>query len=102
MSKLFYHRHKFITDKNVSINFFRDISIFGKIAFRLWNPVEEREVPNAILTIDGHQMDYKEGFYSLEIPLESQKTNYGIISSIPLDNATIYLPCSPNDVVLTN
>ena len=26
-------------------------------------------VPNAILTIDGHQMD----FYSLEIPLESQK-----------------------------
>lgn len=39
--------------------------------------------------------------YSLDVPLEDQKTKYGIVSTIPLLSDTIYLPCGPDDVILT-
>ena len=86
--------------KNISLNIYRDTSIFGKILFRLWNAEEEREVTNASLEIDGHQMNKEKGVYFLDIPLEKQKTHYGISSTIPLLDDTIYLPCGIDDVVL--
>lgn len=86
--------------QNVSLGVVRDTTIYGKIAFRLWNAEEECEVTNAILEIDGHKMQCEKGVYSLNVPLENQKTNYGINSTIPLLDDTIYLPCGPDDVVL--
>ena len=87
--------------QNVSLNIYRDASIYGKITFHLWNADEDRLETNAILVIDGHQMKNEKGVYSLDIPLENQKQNYGIISTIPLLDDTINLPCGPNDVILT-
>lgn len=91
-----------LTDKN-SLNIYRDPEVYGKIAFNLWNPEEERPETNAILELDGFQIEYNinEGKYCLNVPLEFQKTEYSIISTVPLANDTIYLPCGPDDVILT-
>ena len=87
--------------QNVCLNIFRDTSYYGKIAIRLWNSWEERYVTNATLEIDGNRMQYNQGVYSIDIPLEKQKTYYCVISTIPLENDTIYMPCGLADVLLT-
>lgn len=83
------------------LNIYRNDSLYGKIHFRLWNADKECPVTDAIVEIDGRIMKYETGFYNLNIPLELQKTSYGINSSVPLLNDTIYMPCGPDDVILT-
>ena len=77
-----------VLTKDVVLNVHRDSSVYGNVHFRLWNPDTEKPEVN-------------EGRVTLFVPLEIQQTKYVIKSSIPLANDTIYLPCGPNDVVLT-
>lgn len=83
------------------LNIYRNNSVYGNIHFRLWNADTECPVTDAIVEIDGRIMKNGKGFYSLYIPLEYQKAKYRMVSTIPLENDTIYLPCGSDDVVLT-
>ena len=90
-----------VLTKNIVLNIRRDPSVFGNVHFRLWNPEKEEPVSNAKIEIAGRLITSdKDGRVTLFVPLESQKQNYIIRSSIPLVNDTLY-PCGPNDVVLT-
>lgn len=88
--------------ENVELYIYRTPSVYGDIHFRLWNSVKEEPVPNEEIEIAGQiVVSDDSGRVSLFIPLEAQQTKYVIKSSIPLVNDTIYLPCGPDDVILT-
>lgn len=90
-----------LTEK-VELCIYRTPSVFGDIHFRLWNSVKEEPVPNEEIEFAGQiVVSDDSGRVSLFIPLEAQQTKYVIKSSIPLVNDTIYLPCGPDDVILT-
>ena len=88
--------------KDVVLNISRNPSVFGDVHFRLWNPETEKPLVNEVIEIAGQTATSDEdGRVSLFVPLEVQQTKYAITSSVPLANDTIYLPCGPNDVILT-
>lgn len=91
-----------VLTKDVVLNVHRDSSVYGNVHFRLWNPDTEKPEANAEIEIAGMiTTSDNDGRVTLFVPLEVQQTKYVIKSSIPLANDTIYLPCGPNDVVLT-
>jgi hypothetical protein len=91
-----------VLTKDVVLNIQRNPSPYGDVHFRLWNPNKEEAVANAELEIAGQMVvSSSDGHVSLLIPLEEQQTKYNIKSSVPLGNDTIYLPCGPDDVILT-
>ena len=91
-----------VLTKDVVLYVHRDSSVYGNVHFRLWNPDTEKPEANAEIEITGMiTTSDNEGRVTLFVPLEVQQTKYVIKSSIPLANDTIYLPCGPNDVVLT-
>ena len=91
-----------VLTKDVVLNVHRDSSVYGNVHFRLWNPDTEKSEANAEIEIAGMiTTSDNEGRVTLFIPLKVQQTKYIIKSSIPLANDTIYLPCGPDDVVLT-
>lgn len=92
----------FTLTKDVVLNIRRDPSVYGDVHFRLWNPETETTVPNVEVEIAGQTaISDGEGRISLVIPLEAQREAYPISASVPLANDTIYMPCGPDDVILT-
>jgi len=92
----------FTLAKDVVLNIRRDPSVYGDVHFRLWNPETETIVPNVEVEIAGQTaISDEEGRISLVIPLEAQREAYPISASVPLANNTIYMPCGPDDVILT-
>ena len=92
----------FTLTKDVVLNIRRDPSVYGDVHFRLWNPETETIVPNVEVDIAGQTaISDEEGRISLVIPLEAQREAYPISASVPLANNTIYMPCGPDDVILT-
>lgn len=92
----------FTLTKDVVLNIRRDPSVYGDVHFRLWNPETETTVPNVEVEIAGQTaISDEEGRISLVIPLEAQREAYPISASVPLANNTIYMPCGPDDVILT-
>lgn len=92
----------FTLTKDVVLNIRRDPSVYGDVHFRLWNPETETIVPNVEVEIAGQTaISDEEGRISLVIPLEAQREAYPISASVPLANNTIYMPCGPDDVILT-
>lgn len=88
--------------ETLTINIYRDPTFYGNVHFRLWNPDREEAVANAELEIAGQKVvSESDGHVSLFIPLGEQQTKNNIKSSVPLANDTIYLPCGPDDVILT-
>jgi len=88
--------------KDVVLNISRNPSVFGNVHFRLWNPETEKPLVNEVIEIAGQTATSDEdGRVSLFVPLEVQQAKYAIKSSVPLANDTVYLPCGPNDVILT-
>ncbi len=88
--------------KEVVLNISRNSSVFGDVHFRLWNPETEKPLVNEVIEIAGQTATSDEdGRVSLFVPLEVQQAKYAIKSSVPLANDTVYLPCGPNDVILT-
>ena len=91
-----------VLTKDVVLYVHRDSSVYGNVHFRLWNPDTEKPEANAEIEIAGMiTTSDNDGRVTLFVPLEVQQTKYVIKSSIPLANDTIYLPCGPDDVVLT-
>lgn len=92
----------FTLTRDVVLSIRRDPSVYGVVHFRLWNPETETTVPNVEVEIAGQTaISDEEGRISLVIPLEAQREAYPILASVPLANDTIYMPCGPNDVILT-
>lgn len=92
----------FKLSKDVVLNILRDSSVYGDIHFRLWNPNTETPVADAEVEIAEQKvMSNESGIVSLFVPLEKQRKAYYVKASVPLANNTIYLPCGPDDVVLT-
>ena len=87
--------------KNIIIDVRRNPDVYGNIRFKLWNPDTEQTLVNTRMNIDGHYADSDmNGYVSLTIPLEEQKTAYPVSSSsITLVDDIISLPCGPNDVI---
>ena len=91
-----------ILTRDLLLNITRDPSVFGNVHFRLWDPKKEKPVANVKIGIAGQIVTSdKDGQVTLFIPLEVQQTKYVISSSIPLANDSLYMPCGPDDVVLT-
>lgn len=91
-----------VLSRNNSIGIRRDESVYGNIHFRLWNMEKETGVSgcNVVIEKDTAQSD-KDGYVKLKVPLTKQRKAYKIMSSIPLESDTIYMPCGKDDVLLT-
>ncbi len=88
--------------EDVVLNISRNPSVFGDVHFRLWNPETEKPLANEVIEVAGQTATSDEdGRVSLFVPLEVQQAKYAIKSSVPLANDTVYLPCGPDDVILT-
>lgn len=89
--------------KDVVLHIHRDPTVYGNLHFKLWNPEEEKPVVNAEVEIAGRKVTSdNEGHVLLSVPLKEQQTRYSIKSTVPLANDTVYLPCGPDDVIITN
>lgn len=87
--------------KENTLNIFRDPTVYGNIQFRLKVQGRDKYIPNTKLIIDGYELiTDKDGYASLSIPLERQKTAYKIITTIPLERDTIYMPCGEGACIL--
>jgi hypothetical protein len=88
--------------KQIVIPVCRDEKAYGDVHFRIWNPEREEPVVDAEVEIAGQKSTSdKEGRVSLFVPLESQNKTYYVKTSVPLVNDSVYLPCGPDDVILT-
>lgn len=91
-----------VLTKEVVLNIYRNPSIYGDIKFRLWNADKESPIANTEMEIaELSAISDEKGRVSLHIPLNKQRKSYHISSLIPLANDTIYMPCGPDDVILT-
>lgn len=86
--------------RDMTIDIYRDQSVYGNVHFGLWNPVTESFIPNVKLEIDGHVATTdKNGQVTLFIPLENQRKTYQVKAGFPLYNDVITMPCGDNDVI---
>lgn len=88
--------------KYVKLPVRRDPSIYGNIAFKLWNPGSEEAGDSIKIWIEGQDVVTDNfGYLNTFIPLERQKTAYHIeSSSIYLIDSYINMPCGIDDVIL--
>lgn len=87
--------------KEQSILIQRDRAVYGDIKFSLWNPNDESYLNNVEIMIEGISVfSDNNGFVSIHIPLGHQKTAYRIISSVPLESDSLFMPCGECDVIL--
>lgn len=85
----------------IVINIRREPTVFGKVRFRLWNQKTERTSTSTEIIVNGYSVISDEnGYVALDIPLEEQRPEYTLESSIKLKETILHMPCGPNDIVL--
>lgn len=90
-----------VLTKETTLAMNRDIHPFGDVTVRLWNPTTEQFVPDVTLSIEGMEATSdEEGKITMFIPLERQKVNYEVKSSIPLEENTLTLPTTQSTVLI--
>ncbi len=91
-----------LLSKSITIDVRRDPSVYGNLYYKLWNPNTEQVAPYTEVIIDGHHVTSDgDGYVTLTIPLEEQKTIYPITSaSLVLRDSVVYAYFSPNNVIL--
>lgn len=86
--------------RDVSLNIYRDPTVYGNVRFGLWDPASETFIPRSTVEVDGHQATSDaNGQVVLFIPLEQQRKSYKVKAAFPLYNDMITMPCGENDVV---
>ena len=91
-----------LLSEDMLLNVYRDVDVYGKVRFHVWNPDKEMTVADVKVRVDGHEaVSDKDGSVTLFIPLETQRPAYKVEADRPLLNDTIYMPCGENDAVLT-
>lgn len=87
--------------KNIVINIQRDPRPYGEVTFKLWDARNECGVSNVRIKImEIEKVSDSEGFVNLYIPLEKQRIEYKVGSSIPLMDNTIYMPTTKSSGLL--
>lgn len=90
-----------VLTRDVVLNIRRDPAVYSTVHFRLWNTATEQAVARTELEVAGQKVALDDnGRVSLFVPLEQQRNVYQVVSSVPLVNDSIYMPCGPNDVIL--
>lgn len=86
--------------RDMNVNIYRDVQVYGNVSFGLWDRETESFIPNSPIQVGGvkTRTDSK-GKVSVFIPLEQQRTTYQVNALFPLYNSTITMPCGENDVV---
>ena len=83
---------------SLTLNLFRDPTVYGNVHFLLWNPEDEVAVTNERVNIAGYEaVSDEDGYVNLFIPLEKQQHYYLVKASRPLENDTLTMPCGEND-----
>lgn len=83
--------------KEMVVDMCRDSLYYGSIRFRLWSYEQGQNFEGRSMEIAGRKVYVdNQGEIQLYIPLKEQRKNYLIISEIPLECDTIYVPCGKN------
>lgn len=86
-----------LLSENMMIDIYRNTDIYGNVRFKIWDHKTESVVKDADIFIEGMKVTADSNhMYSLSIPVENQKVKYKVVSSLPLENDTIYMPCGKN------
>lgn len=86
-----------LLSENMMIGIYRNKDIYGNVRFKIWDHKTESVVKDAAIFIEGMKVTVDSNhMYSLSIPVENQKVKYKVVSSLPLENDTIYMPCGKN------
>ena len=86
-----------LLSRNIRLDIFRNPDVYGNVRFKIWNPKTESVVSDADIVIAGMKVIAdSNNVFSLSVPIEYQKEKYHIVSSLPLENDTIYMPCGKN------
>ena len=86
-----------LLSRNIRLDIFRNPNVYGNVRFKIWNPKTESVVSDADIVIAGMKVIAdSNNVFSLSVPIEYQKEKYNIISSLPLENDTVYMPCGKN------
>lgn len=85
---------------DVTLNVYRDPSVYGHVHFGIWDPETENFIPNATVEVAGQKaVSNEDGQVVFSVPLESQRKTYQVKAQFPLYNDIITMPCGENDVV---
>lgn len=80
--------------QELSLNIYRDPSVYGDVQFDLWDPHTETPIPNFAMSVEGIETHSDtNGHVSIFIPLESQRTSYHIVTGFPLKIDSVKMPC---------
>lgn len=83
------------------VNMYRDADVYGNIRFTLWDPYQERPVPDCRVTLNGHPaVSDRNGLVLLMLPLEEQSASYSLAADVPLEDTVFVMPCSASAAVL--
>ena len=86
---------------SLTLNLFRDPTVYGNVHFLLWNPEDEVAVANETVNIAGYEaVSDENGYVNLFIPLEKQQHYYLVKASRPLYNDTLTMPCGDSYGIL--
>ena len=86
-----------LLSRNIRLDIFRNPDVYGNVRFKIWNPKTESVVSDADIVIAGMKVIAdSNNVFSLSVPIEYQKEKYHIVSSVALENDTIYMPCGKN------
>ena len=87
-----------LLEKDMRIDVCRDSSRYGNVRFTLWDPFKEVPVKGVSLIIAGRKVESDEnGQVHLYVPLKEQNVWYHVLSDIPVENDTLFMPCGLND-----
>ena len=90
-----------VLTQNVTVDLYRDPTVYGDIRFRLWSLTNEEPMANTTVEIEGHQVQSDEnGTVTLSLPIEAQRKTYKINADIPLVTDSLFMPCGEDDVIL--
>lgn len=87
--------------QTVTLNINRDPMVYGDVKFCFWRPDKEKYIANEDVEIEGYKTKSdKNGCVRIYIPLEQQKTQYMVKTSIKLENNIKTMPSGENDVLI--
>jgi hypothetical protein len=87
--------------RSVTLSLRRDEALYGTIRFMLWSANTERVFPGEDVTVGGiPATSDADGRVVMTIPLEQQRTEYPVTSSLPLIDNSIGVPHQEGTVIL--
>ncbi len=84
--------------KDMTLAIERDKDYYGYVYFRLFHP--EKKMAGVRVNVGGFETVTDEnGYVSINIPLEAQKTDYPVIAEIPLQDTVFTMPTNRSRII---